>query len=239
MATERVRLSGPGRSPAAKTTAATRRKPRQSRAQASSQALQEAFVRLLLERGYERVTIREVAAVAGVGVGTFYEYVANKQALAALTIHLRVKALAQALLDAVEALRGLPQAELVAALLAQQMDAVMADARAWSALFMLERQVSTPEAYRKHYDQYAEIWREALAAASNPPPPDRLASMARMVHAMAYGWLTQSLLTQGPGLDRAALQRELGLAVQGYLTRAASVTDGLAPESAPGEQPAD
>ena len=54
-----------------------RRRPRQSRAQASAQALQDAFVRVLLERGYEKTTIREVAAVAGVGVGTFYEYFGN------------------------------------------------------------------------------------------------------------------------------------------------------------------
>jgi hypothetical protein len=47
--------------------AAVRRRPVQSRAYASSQALQEAFVRVLMEEGFEKTTVREVTAVAGVG----------------------------------------------------------------------------------------------------------------------------------------------------------------------------
>src|SRR4030081_4140458 len=76
--------------------AAMRRRPVQSRAYASSQALQEAFVRVLSEDGFERTTVREVTAVAGVGIGTFYDYFGNMDALAALCIHRRMKALALA-----------------------------------------------------------------------------------------------------------------------------------------------
>ena len=206
MAAEGVRVS-----------AATRRKPRQSRARASSEALQEAFVRVLIEHGFAGVTVREVAAVAGVGIGTFYEYVANKQALAALTIHMRVKALAQAMQACVDRLRGQDRTTLVEALINEQIDRVMDDATAWAALFMLERQVSTPEAYRKHYAQFVELWSQALAAASNPPAADRLPGVARMVHSLVYGWVTQCLLTQGPGLDREALRHEAQAAVQSYL----------------------
>ena len=36
-------------------------------------------------------------------------------------------------------------------------------------LFMLERQISTPEVYRKYYDQFVELWSQALAAASDAP----------------------------------------------------------------------
>ena len=73
-----------------------RRRPVQSRAYASSQALQEAFVRVLIEEGFEKTTVREVTAVAGVGIGTFYDYFGNMDALAALCIHRRMKALALA-----------------------------------------------------------------------------------------------------------------------------------------------
>src|SRR4029077_21221254 len=76
--------------------AALRRRPVQSRAYASSQALQEAFVRVLVEQGFEKTTIREVTAVAGVGIGTFYDYFGNMDALAALCIHRHIKALASA-----------------------------------------------------------------------------------------------------------------------------------------------
>ncbi|MFM7699115.1 MAG: TetR/AcrR family transcriptional regulator, partial [Limnohabitans sp.] len=48
-----------------------RKKPSQSRSQLTLHALQDAFVRVLIDRGYEKMTIREVVSVAGVGIGTF------------------------------------------------------------------------------------------------------------------------------------------------------------------------
>lgn len=170
-----------------------------------------------MERGYVGVTIREVAAVAGVGVGTFYEYVANKQALAALTIHMRVKRLAQAMSDYVSAHRGEPMLVLVQGLIDEQLDRVMDEAAVWAALFMLERQVSSPDAYRKHYDQFVTLWGEALLASSQTLEPARVPVVARMVHTLVYGWVTQCLLTQGPDLDRAALHAEVKRAAQAYL----------------------
>lgn len=51
-----------------------RRRPQQSRARHTSGALQEAFVRLLVERNYDAITIREIVDLAGTGLGSFYEY---------------------------------------------------------------------------------------------------------------------------------------------------------------------
>ena len=198
-------------------SAATRRKPQQTRAKFSSEALQEAFVRVLLERGYERVTVREVAAVAGVGVGTFYEYVANKEALAALTIHMCVKQQAQALQATGERHQGRPRADIAQAVVSEQIDLLMAEADKWQALLLLERRVSSPEAYRKHYDQYVALWCKVLAAASDPLSPERLELAARMVHAILYGSITQSLMTLGADLNKVALKREVLSAVRAYL----------------------
>src|SRR5260370_2290633 len=74
--------------------AAMRRRPVQSRAYASSQALQEAFVRILIEEGFEKTTVREVTAVAGGGIGAFYDHFGNMDAPAALCIHRRQNAFA-------------------------------------------------------------------------------------------------------------------------------------------------
>ncbi len=198
-------------------SAATRRKPQQSRAKFSSDALQEAFVRVLLERGYERITVREVAAVAGVGVGTFYEYVAHKEALAALTIHMCVKQQAQALQACAERCQGMSRADIAQAIINDQIDLLMGEAKKWLALFLLERRVSSPDAYRKHYDQYVSLWCKALASASDPLTAERLEPASRMVHAIMYGWITQSLMTLGAELDQAALKREVLIAVCAYL----------------------
>ena len=45
-----------------------RRKPRQSRAKLTQEALQESFVRLLHERAAHNITIREITDLAGVGL---------------------------------------------------------------------------------------------------------------------------------------------------------------------------
>ncbi len=213
-----VRLASGARAGAAGTAQpvpAVRRRPRQSRAQASAQALQDAFVRVLLDRGYARTTIREVVAVAGVGVGTFYEYFGNKHALAAFWIHHRVQALEAALREAASTAKGKPLIEVVDAVVAIQLDTVLQAAPEWAALFLLERQISTIEAFRGHYEDWVLMWQQALLASSDPPLD--AANAARLLHAISYGWVSQSLLAQGPAVDAAQLRASLVLAVHGVL----------------------
>jgi AcrR family transcriptional regulator len=202
------------------TSHALRRRPRQSRAQASSQALQDAFVRVLLERGFAKTTVREVAAVAGVGVGTFYEYFGNMRTLAALCISQSVKSVADRVRQAYEDRRGQPLTAIVDAMLDCQVQAVMNDAPVWSALFFLERQISSPESFRRHYSAWVGMWSDALAAAGNPPPPERIPGAARTMHVISYGWISQCLLTVGASMDARLLREELERAVHGYLSRA-------------------
>lgn len=209
MASQGVRVLPP-----AEARPALRRRPRQSRAQASAQALQDAFVRVLRERGWEKTTIREVAAVAGVGVGTFYEYFGNMRALAAVCIHARVQALEAAGRAAIAAARGQPLAYVVDALLDSQVGGTLRDAHDWAALFLVERQVSSAQAFRKHYAAHVQLWHDALQAASDPPHD--AAGTARMLHAMCYGWVSQSLLAYGGVVDGADLRARIGQAAQAY-----------------------
>ncbi|OUE36466.1 TetR family transcriptional regulator, partial [Burkholderia territorii] len=117
-------------------------------------------------------------------------------------------------------LRGAPRAELAAALVDLQVDAIGADAALWGALFALERQVSPLAAYRRHYDAYVALWRDALAHAADPPPAARLDGIARMAHTLCYGGLSQALLTLGPAFDLAALRDELRAVLLAYLAAA-------------------
>ena len=55
------------------------RKPRQSRAKLTQEALQESFVRLLHDHPANKITIREITDLAGVGLGTFYEYFSKRK----------------------------------------------------------------------------------------------------------------------------------------------------------------
>jgi AcrR family transcriptional regulator len=72
--------------PAAPTSLRARRRPRQARSQVTVAAILEATARVLLKHGYEGCTTKVVAEVAGVGIGSVYEYFPNKEALIAALV---------------------------------------------------------------------------------------------------------------------------------------------------------
>ncbi|MDZ4776156.1 MAG: helix-turn-helix domain-containing protein, partial [Alphaproteobacteria bacterium] len=55
--------------------------PRQSRSAATFEAIIEAGARILREGGYEALTTNRVADLAGVSVGSLYQYFPNKEAI--------------------------------------------------------------------------------------------------------------------------------------------------------------
>lgn len=60
-----------------------RKRPKQVRSRALVEALVEATARVLAEEGRARLTTNRVAEVAGVSVGSLYQYFADKEALVA------------------------------------------------------------------------------------------------------------------------------------------------------------
>ncbi len=195
--------------------AAMRRRPVQSRAYASSQALQEAFVRVLIEQGFDKTTIREVTAVAGVGIGTFYDYFGNMDALAALCIHRRMKALALAARSVAAEQADRRLLAIAHGVAGTYALSITGELKTWVALFRLERQISTPKAFHKQYAAHVEMWRSALARAADPPAD--VGAAARMLHCITYGWLSQSLIAKGSQVSTNALIRELRDAIDAYL----------------------
>jgi AcrR family transcriptional regulator len=195
-----------------------RRKPAQSRARATAHAIREAFVQLLVEKGFDKVSIRQVIALAGVGIGSFYEYFSSKEALAAVCIHLRIKDIASAMSASIDATRGQPLPDRVDALLQAQCGAPLAEPEQWTALFLLERKVSGVEAFRSLYAEFVQLWKEALGAGVDWPADAAIAEAAFAAHAMTYSLVSQSLMTSSRPPDPQAMQRMLRTAVHGYLS---------------------
>ena len=129
-----------------------RRKPRQSRAKLTQEALQDSFVRLLHERPASQITIREITDLAGVGLGTFYEYFSKKEDLIALTIHLHVKHNAESLKSYAQSLIKLSTDLNVQVYLERiihfQIEQIQAQQFLWSQLFVCEMQFSDIDSYR-------------------------------------------------------------------------------------------
>lgn len=58
-----------------------RKKPRQNRSKSTVDAILSATARVLVEQGYDNASTNRIAQVAGVSVGSLYQYFPNKQAL--------------------------------------------------------------------------------------------------------------------------------------------------------------
>ena len=171
-----------------------RKTPVQSRSLFPWGALQEAFVRVLIERGFEKMTIREVVSVAGVGIGTFYDYVPNLRALGASTIHQRCLDSAIVLRAAVARHAGQSAQVMVAAMLQALVQAGFSRPKEWTALLMLERQLSSASALRKVHEEFVDIWAQALRQSSAALTEAKITSLARTAHALSYGWYSHDLL---------------------------------------------
>jgi len=198
-------------------TSPPRRKPRQSRALHTSQALQEAYVRLLVERGHAGITIREIVMVAGTGLGSFYEYFASKDDLARVCLHLRSKALLMAMQEAVAGHAGRPLREIVEAVIDSQIDAHRERPEEWGAHYLLERHLSGVDAYRKMYERFVDAWVDAIAAASDLPADCAQLEAARVCQTVMYGLLSHVHISAAGAPDLQALSRQTRTAIEGYL----------------------
>src|SRR5947207_15855337 len=55
--------------------------PKQARSKKTKEKIVQAAIRLFQERGYEKTTSNDIAAAAGVSVGSFYVYFTDKRQL--------------------------------------------------------------------------------------------------------------------------------------------------------------
>ena len=201
-----------------------RRKPRQSRAKLTQEALQESFVRLLHERSATEITIREITDLAGVGLDTFYEYFAKKEDLLALTIHLQVKQHAERLKSyAQQQLELSAVVEInryIATIIQFQLQQIQAQQWLWAQTFLLERQVSHIETYQKSYSMMLQMWQQIFAPVIHNA--EQQLHLALNLHRISYGFISQSLLINPHFQDWDVLHTDISLAIQPFL---ASVSD--------------
>ncbi len=191
-----------------------RRRPKQERARLTQQAILDAFVRLLLEKGYARLTIRDIANLAGVGLGTVYEHFPSKKAIAANCIHLRFKGVAVEAQACIAASQGRSTGEMIDALLDLFVAVHRVQPLEWSALIFLERQVSDEAAWRALYAHFVDLWRRALLA-SGQADEEGAREAAYAIHAAVYGFLYQTLMLRPEFVATPLFRQQLGVLVRG------------------------
>lgn len=72
----------------------------QKRSRLTVDALVEATARVLIKEGYDRASTNKIAAVAGVSIGSLYQYFPSKEALVAAVIERHTRELSQVVLKA-------------------------------------------------------------------------------------------------------------------------------------------
>jgi AcrR family transcriptional regulator len=193
----------------AETPAKSRRRPVQPRSQETSRAIRDAFVRLLDEKPFAAVTIREIVLVAGVGLGTFYEYFSSKDALARACVHLRTKDLLLALRRRRTELGSYDLATGVTAAVTAQTAIYAAAPREWAQHFMLERHKSDRSHYLEAYDLFLKEWQALLEGASDWPNGRSAADAALPVFTLLYGLFAHALIRGLPPAGFDALRQDL------------------------------
>ncbi len=188
-----------------------RRRPRQSRAKLTQEALQESFVRLLHERHAHEITIREITDVAGVGLGTFYEYFSKKEDLVALTIHQHVKTNAEQLKTYAQSLMELSTKlsfeDYLQQIIHFQLEQIQTRQFLWAQTFLLERQVSNIESYRKSYAMMVQMWHSILEPSIQDD--EQLKHMALNMQRVCYGFVSQTLLVEPEFEEWKELEKDI------------------------------
>eukprot|EP01035_Chromulina_nebulosa_P034341 gene34341-46061_t len=163
-----------------------RKAPRQQRSRATVDVIVEAAARVLGRRGWARFTTNEIAAVAGVSVGSLYQYFPNKLAIA--------EAIRQRHLD--EVLRVLSAADEQSETLALEqrvgrfIDGVIAAHSIDQALHHVlvdEVPLGARSSYVAFEAEYQRRYRGLLAAADERSDDDGAVMAARMLSSAVEG----------------------------------------------------
>ncbi len=98
--------------PPSERTTEPRKRPRQARSQATVDAILEATARVLRAEGYGKATTNRIAQVAGVSVGSLYQYFPNKDALVTALVEQHISQMLQILTVGLTELADAPLQEV-------------------------------------------------------------------------------------------------------------------------------
>ena len=104
-----------------------RKSASQKRSQATVETLLDATARVLTREGYDRASTNRIAAVAGVSVGSLYQYFPNKEALVATLVARHNREMLQLLRDALEKVASRDLATTMRELVRATVDAHLVD----------------------------------------------------------------------------------------------------------------
>lgn len=147
-----------------KTTVEPRKSPRQSRSQATVDAILDATARVLVERGHAATNTNLVAERAGVSVGSLYQYFPNKIALINALQARHAREMMLAMERAFEPRHGERLREAIARVIEASVEGHRVDADLHRALQQCEELGLPDHDHDEAHDKIEELVRQLLAA---------------------------------------------------------------------------
>jgi AcrR family transcriptional regulator len=205
-----------------------RKQPQQARAQETVRAILEATVQILDREGLDAATTTRIAEVAGVSIGSLYQYFSHRDAI--------LKALQDREFERTWAMM---QGVLADANLDLAPEKTVADAlRSLAELYMtspgLHRvlaieglRVAKAEHVHAFDMRVIDLVRHFLSATKAPIARRNLEAAAFVVYQSVRATMLAYLLERPPGLDAKRLTEELTELVTGYLLRGSGVVANL------------
>ncbi|HEY0467773.1 MAG TPA: TetR/AcrR family transcriptional regulator [Polyangiaceae bacterium] len=193
-----------------------RRQPKQRRSQATVEAVLDAVVRILKRDGIDAVTTNRIAVVAGVSIGSVYQYFPDKRAIFTALHDRHVEDIRRVIERALVEQASSSLAELVRALVEALVDAHAVDPELHQ---LMTREVPHgADGARALEVHLRNVFRLAISARSPERQPARdldrlLFVLPHMVEALSHG----AAYRRPPRLSLAAAREEAVRAVLAYL----------------------
>lgn len=197
-----------------------RKEPRQARAQATVGAILEATVQILDREGLEAATMAHIAEVAGVSVGSIYQYYSHRDAILN-ALQDREFARSLALMQELLADGNLAQSpeQTVTAVVRGLASLYRASPGLHRVLTMEGLRVAKADRVHAFDLRVIEVVRHFLLATSAPMRPKNVEAAAFVVVQAVRATMLACLLERPPGLDEQTLIREVVDLVLCYLVR--------------------
>lgn len=196
-----------------------RKQPRQNRSTATVEAILEAAIRILRDDGWAELTTTRVAELAGVSVGSLYQYFPNREAIAVEIVRQRTRAFLEVVV-AVD-LTGVADLDEAAH---RAMTAFLAEKRRTLDLSLALRdtlpEVQGRQAILEEGRLYVPVLQTKFAAVAGAPPD---AARLAMALAAVEGTIWEALAQDSGALDNPATVATLArvfMAVLGDVTPA-------------------
>lgn len=195
-----------------------RKQPRQSRSRAVVNAIVEAADQLLTRSGDPgELSLQGIADRAGVGIGSLYDYFANREGLLGLLLRRLTDANFESLAKQVDATRGRPFAEGIGGLVDATLDVYLAlPARTRGVIGTIFR-LGWVKPVIAERDRFAQLVAERLLEERPQVERARVEAAARVLCDAIMGVVMTELWREPPPEQRALHRRELQAMVAAHV----------------------